>query len=401
MRTSRIQIDSRTAACKCYSEWGRGLECTHSYLCSQQLALRLRQCNVVSIFLTDKKPSFFQAVIRKFSQHVMEETNLSASLVKMAHPTLTANKRPERTSNTQIKKGEKDDKWDEKSITGSYHRIRVDMLPEYVKSLKDNDKEKLKVDARRIERSRIRLGKSESTSSLLRNVQDSFTEWRLDAERNPEVKFLYSGVERIQHLKRLDFVEDTVNINGATEDEEDPTRDLKAGVLFFEQHGIGWKKTTYHGHGFDKYEQFPNQKITVHQALFGKDHNPFSETKDQQGRRHLKYIHLPANHMGWVEVRLPSGFLLLFARFDVLTNAVALQQAIARYYGEHLEPNPVKRRMTNQTLAREFWRGQVHGAGLDKHPIHARHMRARCLSIPLGMESLRSPKTSRHLITDS
>lgn len=49
--------------------------------------------------------------------------------------------------------------------------------------------------------------------------------------------------------------------------------------------------------------------------------------------------------------------------------------------------------MTNQTLAREFWRGQVHGAGLDKHPIHARHLRTRCLSISLGKKT--------HYSTDS
>ncbi|KAH8787787.1 hypothetical protein F5883DRAFT_400901, partial [Diaporthe sp. PMI_573] len=112
------------------------------------------------------------------------------------------------------------------------------------------------------------------------------------------------------------------------------------------------------------HEKFPNQKLTVHKALYDTQHNPIYETKDEDDNRYLKYIHLPANHMGWVE------------------------QAIARYYGEDFEPKPGHRRMTNQTLAREFWRGQVHGGGLEKHPINTRHLRTRCLSIPLGPHSM-------------
>lgn len=39
--------------------------------------------------------------------------------------------------------------------------------------------------------------------------------------------------------------------------------------------------------------------------------------------------------------------------------------------------------ITNQTLSPELWRGQLYGSSLENCPIHARHMRSRCSSIPL------------------
>ena len=94
------------------------------------------------------------------------------------------------------------------------------------------------------------------------------------------------------------------------------------------------------------------------------------------------------------------------------------QTVIARYYNE--KPKPIDDRkpfdlnagQTEKLLAREFWRGQMHGgtgglagtrrraneenkSGRIEHdwskrsgPIHARHMRSRCFVIPRGMFSL-------------
>lgn len=60
------------------------------------------------------------------------------------------------------------------------------------------------------------------------------------------------------------------------------------------------------------------------------------------------------------------------------------QQAMARYHDEH-EKDPNERVKTSQTLSREFWKGQLHGSGLGRTPIHATHMRPRCSVIPGGM----------------
>lgn len=57
---------------------------------------------------------------------------------------------------------------------------------------------------------------------------------------------------------------------------------------------------------------------------------------------------------------------------------------MARYHDEH-EQLPEEREKTNRTLSREFWKGQLHGGGLGRKPIHATHMRSRCSVIPGGM----------------
>lgn len=229
------------------------------------------------------------------------------------YPAATTRVNREPLSGAKIREAEEKDIWDGKSITKSYHRVRFEGLPEYVNNLKENDKEKLIIDARRIQRSRGYLRRSLKSKKLFSDLKDAFKEWRLDAEERG-VKFKHSSSERAQYFKALDFVGVSINIDGIEEADRDAAHDFKTGVLFFKKCGVGWKEATYHGNGFDKHEKFPNQKMTVHKALFDKDHNPFDETKDEQGRRYLKYIHLPANHMEWVEVRSLSCFPSLLSR---------------------------------------------------------------------------------------
>lgn len=62
------------------------------------------------------------------------------------------------------------------------------------------------------------------------------------------------------------------------------------------------------------------------------------------------------------------------------------QQAMARYHDEHKQ-DVEKREKTSHTLSREFWKGQLHGSGVGRTPIHATHMRPRCSVIPGGMLS--------------
>lgn len=308
---------------------------------------------------------------------------------EMPQPYPTATGRPDNrvlTSDAKIKEAEEKDVWDSKSITKSYHRLRFEELEGYVKNLNDYDKEKLKTDARRIQRSRVCLENLDAKELFL-GCDTAFKDWRSDAEIKRDVKFKYPLSARARGTKSLDFVEDSIDFNEVSEADRDAAHDFNTGVLFFEKCGVGWRKATYHGNGFDEHEKFPNQKMTVHKALFDQNHNPFGVTKDKQERQYLKYIHLPSNHMEWVEVRYPYAFRRSFLEYLSIDRFV-VQQAIARYHGEDLEPDTRKRKMTNQTLAREFWRGQVHGAGLDKHPIHARHLRTRCLSIDLGKRTV-------------
>lgn len=298
-------------------------------------------------------------------------------------------------SDAQIRDAEEMDLWDKQSITKSFRRLRLEERPGYVRGLEENDKAKLRADARRVQRSRECLKKSGKEGKLFPEVTEAFKDWRLDAEKRG-ANFNHTLSERAQYFESLDLDGISDKIEEVSGFDRDAAHDFKTGVLFFEKCGVGWKKATYHGTGFDKHETFPNQKMTVHDALCGEGHNIFGETKDDQGRRHLKWIHLPANHMEWVEVcsiLIPCSVIILKGLF---IDKFVVQRAIARFYEEDEEPDESKRKMTNQTLAREFWRGQVHGAGLDKHPIHARHLRTRCLSISLGkkqrlIESLGKP----------
>jgi hypothetical protein len=211
---------------------------------------------------------------------------------------------PASTQHELIKEAEKNDEWDRGSITKSYHRLRVEELTDFVDGLKENQREKLKIDARRVKRCRAKLAESGANRLLLSEVQESFKQWRLEAARRPEAQFKFSADERDGHFKELDFLgEDDIFLD----DDTDPEHDFKAGFLFFQKHGIGWKKATYQGNGFDNHEKFPNQKLTVHKALYDTQHNPIYETKDEDDNRYLKYIHLPANHMGWVEVSIPTN----------------------------------------------------------------------------------------------
>ncbi|RYO91624.1 hypothetical protein DL766_003197 [Monosporascus sp. MC13-8B] len=88
--------------------------------------------------------------------------------------------------------------------------------------------------------------------------------------------------------------------------------------------------------------EFPNQKIPMDKILTGEHENPLMQ---KCPRDTIRYFHFPTNNMSWIET------------------------AIARYYNE--EPQAINDRKpydptagkTQKLLAREFWRGQMHGTG--------------------------------------
>ncbi|KAL2277074.1 hypothetical protein FJTKL_00213 [Diaporthe vaccinii] len=65
-----------------------------------------------------------------------------------------------------------------------------------------------------------------------------------------------------------------------------------------------------------------------------------------------------------------------------------VEHAMARYHNEDGEGIVENRVKTNKTLSREFWKGQLHGSGPGRNPIHATHMRSRCSIIPGETQSL-------------
>ncbi|KAK7409062.1 hypothetical protein QQX98_008766 [Neonectria punicea] len=146
--------------------------------------------------------------------------------------------------------------------------------------------------------------------------------------------------------------------------------DLKAGVIYLKRTNPG---SDWLGHTVDcpllGESKFPNQKIMVNDILNATEENPLMSPCDKDT---IRWFHFPSNNMEWIE------------------------KAIAKYYCEEpkefndFQPYDQVSR-AEKLLSREYWRGQMHGTGTKgplgheasiKGPIHARHMRSRCLIVP-------------------
>jgi hypothetical protein len=117
--------------------------------------------------------------------------------------------------------------------------------------------------------------------------------------------------------------------------------------------------------------KFPHQKISMQKLLYDREGTPFKRSAD---RTQLRYFHLQANNMKWVE------------------------DAVARYYGEEdstlgsqrglyrrnlFQPASSKTQTnTEKLLRREIWHGQERGGGNTNLPIHSRQIRPRCAFRP-------------------
>ncbi|KAJ0114784.1 hypothetical protein J7T55_004525 [Diaporthe amygdali] len=256
--------------------------------------------------------------------------------------------------------GDKVDEWHKRGVTKNYYRMEAKQALKHIEDLRkpgfEVPLEKIEDDERRILKNRTRLCKVQSTKELLEKLQKSFEDWWVEAKSDKDTVIKHSWDQRWKLVKPQICSEPGKDARGTrdSDDPDDPAHDYNAAFMFFEKDEQHWKGVTYQGQAFPKYENFPHQRISVHKALYDNTHNPFDVTQDENGQRYLRYIHLPANHMG---------------------------QAMSRYHCEH-EKDTDKRVKTNQTLSREFWKGQLHGSGLGRNPIHATHMRSRCSVIP-------------------
>lgn len=125
------------------------------------------------------------------------------------------------------------------------------------------------------------------------------------------------------------------------------------------------------------YGNFPHQKISIRQLLYNKEETPLSRSGN---KKNLRYFHLPANNMTWVEVRPHRGP-------DPIDTGLTfpLQEAMSRYYGEEKLDLGVHRVLnarskTERLLKHELWRGQQRG-GVGM-PVHSRQIGARCSVVP-------------------
>lgn len=193
--------------------------------------------------------------------------------------------------------GESQDKWETTSVTKTWFRLRASESAVHINQLPTKNREKLAVDEQRVQKTRARLSRDATKKDYLPELQIAFREWQKEAYENSESKIRHSLENRGNHLK--ESVCKDFDAEKAIMGDDDPSREFKAGVMFFEQCDHGWKGVTYDKGALPvTTDKFPHQKIQVYEALNSKKYNPFTPTFDDKGNRHLKYIHLPANHMG-------------------------------------------------------------------------------------------------------
>ncbi|ROW01897.1 hypothetical protein VMCG_05556 [Cytospora schulzeri] len=236
--------------------------------------------------------------------------------------------------------GDLEDDWDKGSITKTWYRVKSSESSAYLRELSTKDREKLMVDEQRIEKTRARLLRDATKKEHVLGVQNALQDWRKEAFRTKDgkSKLNHDLADRGKgpkgnHLK--DKVCPDYDADKEIDRDDDPSHDLTAGIMFFEKSDHGWKGVTHDKGSFSRQASFPDQKLTVHEALYDNKYNPFDPTFDNKGNRHLKYIHLPANHMGWVE--------LPYLHWETSNRRASMAKAIQEVWKEE--------KLTNATTA--------------------------------------------------
>ncbi|KAK0725084.1 hypothetical protein B0H67DRAFT_598462 [Lasiosphaeris hirsuta] len=137
-------------------------------------------------------------------------------------------------------------------------------------------------------------------------------------------------------------------------------------VIVFEkgQGGVTLPHPLCHG-------KFPHQKIPMQRLLYDKEQTPLKRSGD---KRQLRYFHLQANNMKWVEDAISRYYQEEGSEFD------GHRKSYQRRLYQHSTSKGESK--TEKLLKRELWHGQERG-GVDTHmPPHSRQIRPRCAIVP-------------------
>lgn len=270
---------------------------------------------------------------------------------------------------------------------GAYLRARYCKRKELYEGLDTSDQELIRKEVRRIRHFRehfkdYRISKNELP--LVALLDDSRTKWRNIAHRRSADELekcrkqmekkggsdsLKRNLEILKHVQQWQtpsyikiLKEFSPNAYmpdldaGSIGNEDDPRQKDYGynGWIIVWEDGKGWVSMEHplvHG-------SFPHQKISIQQFLYNKEGTPL---RRRLGKDQLRYFHLPANNMKWVE------------------------EAMSRYYGEDNVEFDGKRVLTvkhnsQRLLRNDLWRGQQRGG--SNLPAHARQIGSRCSVIP-------------------
>jgi len=247
--------------------------------------------------------------------------------------------------------------------------IPIASRPSFFASLPPNQQGRIQSYEHRIAHLRARLDLHPHTSAagpLLQNFKALLREYKLSQGRpvdaaswggGRDAAAAWGGRDSVPPETAYFEVEDQLSENGRSGGAACVEDDIKAPVVFFRNRR---PCTDERLEG-----QFPRQKVTVRELL-SEDAVKNPLMWEPEGDE-IRYIHLPANNMIWVE------------------------EAIARYYGEK-RPEPTdlflssklkrSRTKTEMLLRQEFWHGQQSQDASCE--VHARNMRGMCDSISIG-----------------
>lgn len=192
------------------------------------------------------------------------------------------------------------DDFNEQSQTTVWFRMKNAEKQGYIQRLESEGKRPhinhLENTEKRIIDIRRRFEQDEQKSEL-KTLRTSFQQCRDHASKQKAI-LIDVKIPREQSVFHL------INEDEHVPSEHVPEKEFKIGFIHFEQTGFGWKGTTNKEKPFTKPTKFPDQKIPISKVFDPEEANLFRPSLDSQGRRHLRYVHRPANHMEWVEVSL-------------------------------------------------------------------------------------------------
>lgn len=269
----------------------------------------------------------------------------------------------------------------------TYMSMRYENRDQFLESLNPGLQLRIKHEMARIDKLRTRISRQQHQHQVLAPLKENLKQWKNEAKTNQAQNILEvekrrsrlfavsvpadeEGENRWSRMYKrlanemrilkaisqwpLDQPSIPPRVAGEPADAETNTYGFKAPIMYFNK-GAGGHT---HNHKHPKVTGvFPNQKIEVKYLLADTEDNPL---KEPCLPNRIRYFHLPANNMAWVE------------------------KVIARYFGDSdnflLSRNDLGRpTRTEILLSNEFWQGQMLG-GFDA-PVAGRHMRPLCLSV--------------------
>jgi hypothetical protein len=217
---------------------------------------------------------------------------------------------------------------------GRYLSMRFSRRPDFYRSLQNFDKDLIRKEVQRIDYFREYFKQRKLSSSdriplvasleLVRSIwrKESFarseselasSETKLSTSASPTLERECCILRQVRRwetpeyasyqslLSPENYIRDLeLRVDGADDNPNVSNYGYNGWIIVFNKGGDGVSLDHPLCHG-----RFPNQKISIQQLLYNKEETPLKRTKN---KNQLRYFHLPANSMKWVEVRFQFLF---------------------------------------------------------------------------------------------